>query len=326
MHEVPAEKPMSDPPIAPATASAPVATVPTAVPANVLVVGDIVTDIVASPEGPLASGSDTAARIRISGGGSAANTAAWLASLHVPVVLAGVVGDDEAGTARLSELAGGGVRCAVRIAPDASTGSVVVLSSDGERTMLCDRAANSLLTPADVDAALATAAPSHLHLSGYALFDEASAAAGAHALQVARDRGMTTSIDAGSAAPLTRLGAETFFTLVRRADVLFANEDEARVLAGLAADPEKLAVALLPCAATVVVKCGPAGAVWAGGDGAVVSTPASPALTVVDPTGAGDAFDAGYLAAWLTGAPPDDALASANRVGALAVSRFGARP
>jgi ribokinase len=294
---------------------------------TVLVVGDIVTDILALHDGPLANGSDTAARVRISGGGSAANTAAWLASLHSSVALAGVVGDDEPGGARLAELGALGVKCAVRRASDATTGSVVVLSAGDERTMLCDRAANALLTPSDVDVALgAVGAARHLHLSGYVLFDEASARAGQHAIAAAKGMGMTTSVDAASAAPLARLGSEHFFSLVRGADVLFANLDEARVLTGLSSGPEKLATAILPYAATVVVKCGADGAIWAGAGGVVVSSPASPASTVVDPTGAGDAFAAGYLAAWLAGGTPAEALAAGARLGALAVSRFGGRP
>jgi sugar/nucleoside kinase (ribokinase family) len=291
---------------------------------TILVVGDIVTDILALPDGPIAIDSDTAARVRMTGGGSAANTAAWIASTQTPVTLAGVVGDDEAGTSRLAELAAAGVTCAVRRAGDASTGSVVVLSTGTERTMLCDRGANALLEPADVDAALDDA--SHLHLSGYVLFDPVTAAAGAHALQAARGRALTTSVDAASAAPLARLGAETFFAFVRRADVLFANQDEAQVLTGLSASPEKLAVALLAHASTVVVKCGADGAVWAGADGSVVTAPASPVPTVVDQTGAGDAFAAGYLATWRTGGSPAECLAAGARLGALAVTRFGGRP
>jgi ribokinase len=291
---------------------------------SILVVGDIVTDILALHDGPLAVDSDTAARVRMTGGGSAANTAAWIASTQTPVTLVGVVGADEAGAARLAELTAAGITCAVRRSEDASTGSVVVLSTGTERTMLCDRGANALLEPPDVDAALDGA--SHLHLSGYVLFDEASAPAGEYALQAARGRALTTSVDAASAAPLSRLGAEAFFSLVRRTDVLFANQDEAQVLTGLSTSPDKLAVALLPWATTVVVKCCAEGAVCAGADGSVVTAPASPVPTVVDQTGAGDAFAAGYLATWRTGGTPAECLAAGARLGALAVTRFGGRP
>src|SRR6185503_2834354 len=74
-----------------------------------------------------------------------------------------------------------------------------------------------------------------------------------------------------------------------------------------------------------VVKRGAAGAVWAHGGVLLASAPTEPA-DVVDPTGAGDAFAAGLLAAWLRGAAPADALRAGARLGAAAVATVGARP
>ena len=123
---------------------------------KVLVVGDIITDIIAVQSGPIAVGSDTPTAISLAGGGSAANTAAWLASLSVPVTLAGVVGADAAGADRLAELTEAGVDCsAIRREPSAVTGSIIVLAQEHERSFLCDRAANSLLAISDVDKAAA---------------------------------------------------------------------------------------------------------------------------------------------------------------------------
>jgi sugar/nucleoside kinase (ribokinase family) len=286
---------------------------------TVLVVGDIATDVLTVYSGPLAVGSDTAAEVRITGGGSAANTAAWLVRAGVDSVLSGVVGDDDAGTARLAELREAGVRCAVRRLAGAGTGCVVVLSSRTERSMLCDRGANAALEPSDVDAGLPAA---HLHLSSYSLFDPRSAPAGEHALRTARALGMTCSVDAGSAAPLARFGRARFLDLVRGADVLFANLDEARVLAG---DADVIA-ALRPYSTMIVVKCGRDGAVLAERDGGEpISVPAQPAA-VADPTGAGDAFAAGFLGAWLGGAGAAQALAAGARLGAQAVALVGGRP
>src|SRR5258705_7796833 len=139
----------------------------------VLVIGDIVTDILAVHSGPLAVDSDTVARISVTGGGSAANTAAWFASTGTTVHLVGVVGDDVAGTDRLTELAAAGVGgTAIRRTGEAPTGSVIVLARAQQRTMLCDRGANHRLAPSDVDAALSTLDDlRHLHLSGYTLLD-----------------------------------------------------------------------------------------------------------------------------------------------------------
>jgi ribokinase len=286
---------------------------------TVLVVGDVATDVVVVHSGRLAAGSDTPAQIRVTGGGSAANTAAWLAAEGVPVTLVAVVGDDPAGTDRVAELTALGVRCAVRRAPSAATGAVVVLATAGERTMLADRGANLLLAPSDVDGASAAGAR-HLHLSGYVLLDAASRPAGLAALAAP---GRTTSVDAASAAPLRGL---PFLDWVRGADLLLANADEAAVLLGGAAAPADLARGLAASGvAHAVVKCGADGAVWATAGGDVVSAPAEP-VVAVDPTGAGDAFAAGLLAAWLGGAPPVDALRAGTVLGARAVGRVGGRP
>jgi sugar/nucleoside kinase (ribokinase family) len=287
---------------------------------TVVVVGDIVTDILAVHSEPLAVGSDTPAHVTIGGGGSGANTAAWLAALGVPVIMVGVIGGDEAGDARLAELKAAGVRCAVRRAAQAATGSVVVISDGAERTMLCDRGANLLLAAADVDAALPEA--DHLHLSGYALLDERSRPAGRHALAAAVAAGITTSVDAASAAPLRR--ARDFLSWVRGTDLLFANLDEAAVLAGTGPAAE-LATRLASGVRNAVVKSGRAGAVWATAAAVPVHVPAIP-TPMVDPTGAGDAFTAGVLAAWLGGRTRIDALLTGAEAGARAVSTVGGRP
>ncbi|GAA3188433.1 sugar kinase [Dactylosporangium siamense] len=293
---------------------------------TVIVVGDVVTDIVTVHEGPLAIGSDTLASVRAGGGGSAANTAAWLGSVGHPVTFAGVAGDDEPGTARLAELVAAGVTTTVRRVPGVATGTVVVLASDAERTMFTDRGANRLLSPADVDRALdATPDGRHLHLSAYVLFDPDCAPAGRHALLAARERGLTTSLDAASAAPLERLGP-AFWSSVPEVDLLFANLDEARVLAGPSGTAADLAAALLDRAGAVIVKSGAGGATWAGPAAPPVHAPAVPVARVIDPTGAGDAFAAGFLAAWLSGASPADALSTGARLGALAVAQVGGRP
>ncbi len=293
---------------------------------TVLVVGDVVTDILAVHPQELVPGSDTPAAVHLTGGGSAANTACWLAGLRRPVTLIGVVGADAAGTDRLAELAAAGVGTAIRRAPHARTGSVVVLSHGAERTMLCDRGANTELSTVDIDTALAAYPDArHLHLSGYALFDGGSREAGRYALAEAAARGLGTSVDAASAGPLNRVGATAFLSWVHHADLLLANLAEAQALAGHAGTPEALAHTLTQYFPRVVVKLAESGAVWASRDGDVVGVPARPA-TMVDPTGAGDAFAAGLLDAWLGGAPPLDALHAGAVLGAKAVSITGGRP
>lgn len=293
---------------------------------RIIVVGDLVTDVLAVLAGPLSTGSDTPAGIRLTGGGQAANTAAWLSWHGAPVTLVAAVGTDGAGRARVAELSAAGVQCAVSEHPDAPTGTVIVLSHDGDRTMITDRGANLRLGAADLDAALAAAPDAaHLHLSGYTLLDEVSRAAGRHALSAARARGLTTSVDAASAAPLRQVGAPAFLDWVRGTDLLLANADEAAVLAG-GRDPQSQARELAAAVAgQAVVKRGADGAVWAVPDAPPVVLAARP-VPVVDATGAGDAFAAGLLATWMRGSSPREALDRANELGAVAVSTVGARP
>lgn len=304
---------------------------------RVIVVGDIVTDVVAVLGAPIVAGSDTPANISVTGGGAGANTAAWLAEAGWPVTLCGVVGADPAGDTRISELSAAGVRCAVRQSPELPTGSIVILAGPADRAMITDRGANGLLTVADVDAAFASSADAvHLHLSGYSLLDAGSAVAARHALEAAHARGLTVSVDAASAVPLRVVGGLAFVSWVRRADVLFANADEAGVLLG-DGDSERLLATDLAAAlatrldgrvdvgGTVIVKLGADGAVAATSRGAVVEAPAL-MVDAVDATGAGDAFAAGFLAAWLMGNGLDQALASGAALGAQAVTSVGARP
>jgi sugar/nucleoside kinase (ribokinase family) len=291
----------------------------------IVVVGDLVTDVVVVHEGHIEVGSDTTATVTVGGGGQAANTAAWIAHSGHAATLVAAVGDDPAGRERVAELTALGVRCAVRAHPGAGTGSVVVLASAGERTMITDRGAALLLNPADVaEAVRATPHAVHLHLSGYPLLDAGSRAGGLAALTAARERGLTTSVDAASAAPLRRVGAPAFLDWVRGADLLLCNADEAAVLAGPGSHGAQARV-LTRMARNVVVKSGGEGAVWCGPDG-VLRLSGGVRVPMIDPTGAGDAFAAGLLTAWCSGAEPEEALKAGAAMGVAAVGRVGARP
>jgi ribokinase len=190
--------------------------------------------------------------------------------------------------------------------------------------MLPDRGANLALAPEDLPGALLVAG-NHLHLSGYVLLHDGPRAAGLCALDHAHEAGMTISIDPASAAPLRACGVARVLEWIAGADVLLPNADEARVLTG-EEDPEAAARALVALAGAreVVVTLGAEGAVWSDGD-AVLRAAAPPVAAVVDTTGAGDAFAAGWLGARLAGAAPPEALAAACALGARAVARAGAR-
>ncbi|HEY4098982.1 MAG TPA: PfkB family carbohydrate kinase [Baekduia sp.] len=291
----------------------------------VVVVGDLMVDVVAAVATPLAHASDTEARVRWTGGGAAANVAAWLVYAGPPATLVARVGDDLGGRAVVDEARAQGVDVRAAIDGERATGTCVILvDAGGERTMLPDRGANLALAPEDLPDDVFTAG-GHLHLSGYVLLHEGPRAAGLAALERARAAGMTISIDPASAAPLRAAGAETALRWLAGADLLLPNHDEARALTG-EDDPERAARALVARAGAreVVVTLGAEGALWT--DGTSVVRAAAPETATVDTTGAGDAFAAGWLAArgWDVDVPR--ALAAACALGARAVGRAGARP
>lgn len=287
------------------------------------VLGELMVDVIAQVHTAPAPGSDAPATITDSDGGSAANVAAWLGHLGTPVEFLGRVGTDAHGDAAIARLSATGVDVAVARDPAHSTGRCIVLvTPDGERTMFPDPGANAFLDPEDVDTA-SWSAGEHLHVSGYSLIREGSRAAGLAALERARHLGLTVSVDASSEAPLRAIGAPAFLAWLAPGDVLFANAAEAGALTGCP-DPLTALEALVARGLSPVIKLGPAGAVAAEGERRW-SVPAVPS-DARDSTGAGDAFAAGFLTAWLDGHDMLRALESATRIAARAVSRSGGRP
>ncbi len=291
--------------------------------APVVVVGDLMVDVVAAAQEPLAHASDAAARVKWSGGGGAGNVAAWLAAAGVPAMLVTRVGEDFAAHAAIAELAAAGVDVRAGVDPELPTGTcVVVVSPDGERTMLPDRGANAALAPGDLPGDAFTLG-GHLHLSGYTLLHPGSRRAGLTAIERARHAGMRISVDPASAAPLLACGPREVLGWLAGVDVLLPNRDEATALTG-EADPLRAAAALAGHAAEVVVTLGAAGALWT--DGTATIAVDAPEASIVDSTGAGDAFAAGWIAARRAGAEPTEALIAGCVAGARAVGREGARP
>ncbi|GAA5164211.1 MULTISPECIES: carbohydrate kinase family protein [Amycolatopsis] len=287
---------------------------------NVVVVGDAGLDVVARHRHAIVPGGDSRAKIRLAGGGAGANTALWLATLDTATTLLARVGDDAGGRLIRAELESAGVRCAFVVDPEAPTCCVVVLvDHEGQRSMLPDRGANARFCAEDV-AATSLEGATHLHLSGYVLLDPSSRPGGLAALAAAREAGLTTSVDPQAAALLT--DPQAFLDDVRGVDLLLPNTDELIALTG-SADPAA-AAELLDVVGAVAVTAGLDGASWVDADG-VVSVPADEA-ECVDSTGAGDAFNAGVLSAWLRGESTKDVLAAGVRLGARAVSRVGAQP
>jgi sugar/nucleoside kinase (ribokinase family) len=290
---------------------------------RILVVGDVMTDVIVRPHGPLVRGSDRDATIRTAPGGSGANQAAWLGHLGAEVGFVARVGAADAG-AQAAALRAAGVTPHLAADADLPTGLLVtLLDPDGERSFLTDRAANANLSAADLPDSLLDGT-ALLHISGYSLFSDAPRASVLAFAATARARRITVTLDAASAGFLAEVGPARFLGWTDGIETLFANADEAEVLAG-AADPQAQLAALSARFPVVVLKRGAAGAMALARGGAVLSQ-ASPAVAAIDSTGAGDAFLAGFLDARLRGADLAGCLAAGVALGALAATRLGGRP
>ncbi|KAB1145736.1 sugar kinase [Streptomyces luteolifulvus] len=291
-----------------------------------LVVGDVITDVVARHRGPLAPGTDTASSIRTLPGGAGANVACWAAHWGGPEVrLLGRVGADSVAWHE-RELAACGVRPRLVVDPEAPTGTVICVvdtEAAAERTFLTDSGASLRLDPDDWSESLLDGVV-RLHLSGYLLFSEPSRALVAAALASARARGVPVSLDPASSGFLKTLGVDRFLALVEGVDVLLPSRDEACLLTGLS-DAADAAAKLSRHVPLVVAKQGADGALVARSGAVSARVPAVP-VTPQDTTGAGDAFTGAFLAALLTGAAPEEAAREGCRAGALAVQRLGGRP
>jgi sugar/nucleoside kinase (ribokinase family) len=294
---------------------------------RVLVVGDLVSDIRVAPTEPLAAGEEVSGRVSMSGGGSAANQAAWLACLGAAVTFVGRVGDDLIGSALEEELERAGV--AVRAVRDRlhPTGTVACLiGAEGERSLVTSRGANAHLEAADVDEACWREAEV-LVLTGYCFTTPTSAPTGRALMAEAQRREVPVVLDPGSARLFAAYpGVARFREQTSGVQWLFPSSSEARALAEADSDHEA-ARALLRSYHGVAVTRGATGCIVASRD--APDPTAVAAVTperIVDATGAGDAFAAGFLEAWLRGYPPEAAARKGVEVAARALATEGARP
>jgi sugar/nucleoside kinase (ribokinase family) len=288
---------------------------------RIVVVGDVVDDVLVRPTGPVRRDTDTVARIERRPGGSAANVAAWLGALGCQVDFVGTVNRRDVGR-HTAELAVSGVRAHLA-GSEEPTGSIVLLVEGESRTMFTARGANAETSPASVPGALLAGA-AHLHLTGYSLF-RSDPRRWQGLIAAARAAGLTTSVDPSSAAFLGDWGVAQFLPATEGVDVLFPNLDEGRLLSGRE-HPGDIADALAARYPVVALTLGPDGA-EVRAPGVVGSVPAAlPDGGLVDPTGAGDAFAAGFLSVWTGGGDPLDAARAGVRAATRAVSVVGARP
>jgi sugar/nucleoside kinase (ribokinase family) len=191
------------------------------------VVGDLLYDMLARIEGSVASGTDTFSPIHAAAGGSGANAVAWLASSGVETHFLGRVGDDLFGQVLTGELKSIGVEPHLARDPSLATGKVFVLVDGAvERTMITDRGAGEVLGlealgPEDLPAGVFGGG--HPHLSGYTFSGGCRRETALRALRLAREAGMSLSVDPSSVPLLAALGPGNFLEWTRGADLCFPN-------------------------------------------------------------------------------------------------------
>jgi sugar/nucleoside kinase (ribokinase family) len=281
-------------------------------------------DVVLAPDRPLETGTDVPGRVALIQGGSAANTARWLARLGARATLISAVGRDPEGRALVDLVRADGVTARVTRIAGGRTGRIgVLVAPGGERSFVADRGAADALEPGDLQPAW-FASTDALHLPAYSLLTEPLGAAARRAAALARDATAAVSVDLASTGPLLAHGRAAAREVIATTapDFLFATAGEAEALLGGGG-----VEGLLELAPMAVVKRGSKGAtvLARSGDERVRLEVATTPLHATDTTGAGDAFDAGFLVGWFAARRAGSRLPAALRRAAVAGHRAAAR-
>lgn len=275
-------------------------------------VGDLVSDLViklAAPE--IDPVSDTPAVIERHRGGSAANVAAVSARLGRPARFVGAIGRDEAGRSLVAELAALGVGTAGPAVERGVTIAVIV-TPDGARRFLTDRG-TEVVWPEPDPAWIRDAG--RLHVTGYALANDHSSDSVLSLARLARGRGVPVSIDPSSVSVVRAFGVGRFGELIAAIgpDVVLPNEDEVDLVADAALGSGAVVVQTNGASPTRILRP----------DGTSTTVPVPP-TEVVDTTGAGDAFAAGFLEAWDRTGDLEVAVEAGHRTSRRVVGGVGA--
>jgi sugar/nucleoside kinase (ribokinase family) len=291
---------------------------------RLLCVGDLNADITVTAESGISVGSDTPGAVVMSGGGSAANVAAWAAAAGLSARFAGVVGDDPLGDFLVDELGGHDVEVrAIRRPGVASRAIAAIVEADGNRSMVSALDPATVLRGSDVTSAWFDGVD-WVHLTAYTYLQPAGRSTFARLVEHVVDRAIPWSVDPSSAEMLaTRCRRDDVAEAFGGASILFPNEDEAMWLADTG-DSAVAAERLLDLAETVAVTCGADGAVIAHRGVETFCVAAAP-TELVNTLGCGDAFAGGFLAGRLNGLDDRASAARAVDIAARAARRASSR-
>ncbi len=284
---------------------------------------DVVAQIPTSPH-DLHLGNDTRTIISTHGGGAGGNVASWLAALGNEVTMVGRIGDDAAGSAITAEFDSLGISYGQIVKEGLHTGVVICLvDPSGERTMLADNGANAGLSIDDLPPLDGVDA---VYLTGYAPLAPASRAGVLEMVQAINARKIPITFDPATVGGMKDVPVDEILSWCAQMDTLIMNEEEAIHLSG-SSDIESALDFFLEIAPRAIIKRGSQGSIGRQRGGEMV-TVASNATKVVDTTGAGDSFAAGFIDAFLSGTSGsnfEEAITRATAVAAHCVAIVGAR-
>jgi len=291
---------------------------------KVYCIGDLMLDVVAQiPTTPheLHLGNDTRTIISTHGGGAAGNTASWLAVLGNDVTMVGRIGNDTAGSAITAEFDALGISYGEIVKEGLHTGVVVCLvDPSGERTMLADNGANAGLEVSDLPALDGVDA---IYLSGYAPLAPLSRGGVLEMVRTVNSRGIPIVFDPATVGGMQGVPVEEILSWCALMDTVIMNEEEAIYLSELS-DLESALNFFVELTPRAIIKRGSAGAIGLERGGQIISVAATTSA-VVDTTGAGDAFAAGFIDAFTGRRDFSHAMERASAVAGHCVAIVGAR-
>ena len=288
---------------------------------KILCIGDLALDVISQLKEPINYGNDTASRISSHPGGQAANVSTWITRTHSKAQLVARVGNDPVGFALISDLDKYGVEHMNLMHSGRPTGVVVILvDSNGERTMFPDNGANADLEVSDLPP---LADVDGVYVSGYALLDFRSREAVLSMITKIKAAGKPIYFDPTTTGAMKIVSRDEVLSWVKLMDGILLNSEEALYL-GDAKDVETAEKNLTAYTPLVVIKLGSRGAMAVYKD--TIAKVSAVTTNVVDTTGAGDSFAAGFIPKWLETNDLEASLSAGTALAAKCVATVGARP
>lgn len=268
-------------------------------------IGDVIEDIIVISNGERKANTDNPSSIQSTPGGSGANFAVWLASLSVETELIARVAIKDKGKLE-NYFKSVHVKPNLQLDQNLETGKIVVLVEGNQRTFFTDRAANKNLESPELPSC------DLLHVSGYSVLSLGKELTQS-LINQAKQAGCLVAVDPGSTSFIENFGVNNFMEAIQGTDIIFPNEEEYTLLS-----KNHQLTSLFP---EIVVTKGEQGAELVG-----IAHVEAKQVEAIDPTGAGDAFAAKYIAERLSGSGAPEALEYASDFAALAVTKPGGQP